>query len=139
MKISRQGFEKRVVSQDLQLWLSNVSFRFYMIFLCFWALLVIQVINYLSYNILGTTNWWSIYPPCSGRKTGIFLNSLSFSLFLSLIEKSFLLRCKKYNFLPHLIKRESKGHCSEYWSVYHELVFQAYVVQVWNLLQLLIY
>lgn len=25
VKISRQGFEKRVVSQDLQLWLSNVS------------------------------------------------------------------------------------------------------------------
>lgn len=24
-KISRQGFERRVVSQDLQLWLSNVS------------------------------------------------------------------------------------------------------------------
>jgi len=25
VKINRQGFEKRVVSQDLQLWLSNVS------------------------------------------------------------------------------------------------------------------
>lgn len=26
VKITRQGFERRVVSQDLQLWLSNVSF-----------------------------------------------------------------------------------------------------------------
>lgn len=29
IKITRQGFEKRVVSQDLQLWLSNVSWLLY--------------------------------------------------------------------------------------------------------------
>lgn len=30
VRINRQGFEKRVVSQDLQLWLSNVSDFFFL-------------------------------------------------------------------------------------------------------------
>ncbi|CAL5337106.1 unnamed protein product [Camellia sinensis] len=62
IRISRQGFEKRVVSQDLQLWLSNA--------------------------------------PAIG--------------------KQFTLLARAGRQQHHLIRKELKGHCSEYWNVSHE-------------------
>lgn len=113
VKISRQGFEKRVVSQDLQLWLSNVSEILYdlHVFLSFncdksYNLSIVQCFRYhqLVINL----------PSLLGQEDRYFSwLSLFCSVPLSDIEKSFFLRCKKYNFLPHLIKRELKGHCRE--------------------------
>lgn len=68
-KVSRQGFEKRVVSQDLQLWLSNVSFHnpYKQFGNGSFFLIISEIFHHL---IAGTSHESNVYSPCSGWKTG---------------------------------------------------------------------
>lgn len=89
--ISRQGFEKRVVSQDLQLWLSNVSCVKHKPYMIHQYLCTTDFQSFLLCHLIGTSYWGSVYSTCSGWKTGIIF---------------YLIRSPFYN-VPHSCKSET--------------------------------
>lgn len=102
VNINRQGFEKRVVSQDLQLWLSNVNtllwkynhqlimvhLRCYIIWTSWRISCSVLNPNIVSchHQFVGTTTWRWVYSSCSSWTPGIIAISDSRTIY-SLIKK----------------------------------------------------
>lgn len=126
VRITRQGFEKRVVSQDLQLWLSNVSFLpifpWYSLCAEWLSCVILELSSCRHHPVVRSLPSWLVL---EGRWVASWLSlcpSLSVSLPLSHFSfgNSLWFRCKRYNFQHSLIRKASKRHCNEYWNVFHE-------------------
>lgn len=126
VRITRQGFEKRVVSQDLQLWLSNVSVSSCIVVKhLFWYAMSDFSAKSDSSLVTGPICWRTVHSSCSSWTTSTLSSLPTLSIYLTptYINLCLWYRCKKYNWQLYLIKTVLRKHCREYWNVSREFLY----------------